>query len=624
MIHKLPLRRLSLVWCLLLTVPLSALATAVTLYIQPCSFLGLLSGFSRQPLLFWLNFLPVWLLVLIGLFLLNTPFFSAALMGGLCGVLSLVNRTMIEKRDEPFSPKDFALIKEAANAVQSYDMSISLSSVAVLLGFVALMVALGILFGCRIPLKERWARGLLRVFCGCSCAIVLAACVNFVYSSPELYNSFQVKSRYHITSVYEELGFPYCFCYNFNTYLVVKPENFTVSKTEAYIEQTQPVEQEGKKVNVIIVMNEAFCDVTNNENFIYPPGEEPLKNFNRIKTGENCISGHIVVPNYGAGTANTEFDVITGMQTNLLSPGGTSAFRVLNRDIDNIFRVFDKEGYHTEFIHPGQDWFYNRQNVYRYFGAQELLFSESFEEAERKGGWVTDDAVFQVMKQEFEEAVEAGENYFNYTVTIQNHMSYTADKYKGFTIPPVETEVSLSDSAKTILSVYAEGARDADAMLGNLTEYFSAAEEPVLLAFFGDHLPLLGDDYLCYRELGIPVGAVDKAEDLLLTYETPFVLWANEAAARELEFSKCKEEIQLPENGLISANYLGALVLELTGRGQKDPFFSYLNELRRKLPVLHDSTGLTGDGELFTSLPAEYAEAVQKLHFWQYYRLKVE
>ena len=66
------------------------------------------------------------------------------------------------------------------------------------------------------------------------------------------------------------------------------------------------------------------------------------------------------------------------------------------------------------------------------------------------------------------------------------------------------------------------------------------------------------------------------------------------------------------------------LVLELTGRGQKDPFFSYLNELRRKLPVLHDGTGLTGDGELFTSLPAEYAEAVQKLHFWQYYRLKVE
>ena len=49
-----------------------------------------------------------------------------------------------------------------------------------------------------------------------------------------------------------------------------------------------------------------LCDVTNNENFIYPPGEEPLKNFNRIKTGENCISDHIVVPNYGAGTANTE------------------------------------------------------------------------------------------------------------------------------------------------------------------------------------------------------------------------------------------------------------------------------------------------------------------------------
>ncbi len=165
----------------------------------------------------------------------------------------------------------------------------------------ALMVALGILFWLQDSAEGEMGKGAPESFCGCSCAIVLAACVNFVYSSPELLQFFQVKSRYHITSVYEELGFPYCFCYNFNTYLVVKPENFTTSKAEAYIEQTQPVEQEGKKVNVIMVMNEAFCDVTNNENFIYPPGEEPLKNFNRIKTGENCISGHIVVPNYRGG-----------------------------------------------------------------------------------------------------------------------------------------------------------------------------------------------------------------------------------------------------------------------------------------------------------------------------------
>ncbi len=65
-------------------------------------------------------------------------------------------------------------------------------------------------------------------------------------------------------------------------------------------------------------------------------------------------------------------------------------------------------------------------------------------------------------------------------------------------------------------------------------------------------------------------------------------------------------------------------MLELTGRGQRILSFPISTRLRRKLPVLHDGTGLTGDGELFTSLPAEYAEAVQKLHFWQYYRLKVE
>ena len=71
-------------------------------------------------------------------------------------------------------------------------------------------------------------------------------------------------------------------------------------------------------------------------------------------------------------------------------------------------------------------------------------FPESFEEAERKGGWVTDDAVFQVMRG-IRRGCRGRRELFNYTVTIQNHMSYTADKYKGFLqSPSVETEVPLS------------------------------------------------------------------------------------------------------------------------------------------------------------------------------------
>lgn len=622
---KLPLRRLGAAWGLLLTLPLALLETLLALYIQPGSLLTLCSYFQGQPLLALLNFLPFWLLTLAFYFLWADPFYAAACSGAVGGILSLVNRTMIEKRDEPLSPKDFGLLREAGNAVQSYDMAPHLPSLLAILGFVLLMLLLGTLFRGKRPFSKRWENISLALGGAAACLLVLFGCIQGVYSSRELYESFPVQNRYYITGVYNQLGFPYCFCYNFNTYLVEKPEGYSTQKVKGYLEEYEPSEGDPKNVNVIMVMNEAFSDVTNWEAFDYPAGQEPLKFFNSLKNDENAIVGHIVTPNFGAGTANTEFDVITGMQTNMISQSGASAFRVLNRDIDSIFRVFSGDGYQTEFIHPGQDWFYNRQNVYQYFGAEKLVFSEAFEAAERKGNWVTDAAVLQELEKEFEAAMEEGSPYFNYTVTIQNHMSYTAQKYGDYPVPKAPLGRQVSEETQTMLSVYAEGVRDADAMLQSMTEYFSGREEPVLLVFFGDHLPNLGDNYKGYRELDTGIGEeTGYVAASLRSYETPYVIWANPSAAEELNFPAAREALELPEDNVINANYLGAVTLELTGRRDENSFFSYLNELRRKLPILRNGAGLTGDGAYFSEPPQEYGGDIEKLRFWEYYRLKVE
>lgn len=621
---RLPLGRLALGWRLALTLPLAAMETLLALYIQPGSLKDLCAYLLGQPLLLFLNFLPFWLLTLAAGSLFANPFFGAALTGAVGGVLSLVNRTMIEKRDEPLSPKDFALLREAGDAASSYGLSIDAGSLCALLAFVLFTVALGLLFRGKPLFPTRWGNLAARFVGALVFSGVLVSCVNGVYSSKELYNSFPVNNRYYIAGVYNQLGFPYCFCYNFNTYLVEKPEGFSKRETEAYIEETSASAGAPKNVNVVMVMNEAFCDVTNNENFDYAPGKEPLKHYNALLQNENVIAGHIVTPNYGAGTANTEFDVLTGMQTNMISASGASAFRVLNHKVDSVYRVFLEDGYQTQFIHPGQDWFYNRQNVYQYFGAQDLIFSERFENAERKGNWVTDAAVLQVMEEEFEAAMEKGKPYFNYTTTIQNHMSYTGDKYGDYPVEQVKLKKEVSPAAQTMLSVYALGARDADEMLNGLTEYFTSRKEPVLLVFFGDHLPQLGDGYLCYQELGISLGEGKDAETTLRTYETPYLIWVNDAAAQALDFQNAKEALALPQGNVISANYLGAMVLELTGRGEQDPFFAFVNQLRRELPVLHNGTGMTGDGETFTQPPQEFSEEIRKLRFWEYYRLKYE
>lgn len=636
---RLPLCRFHIAASLLLAVPLALCETLLALSIQPRPLEELCRALLAQPYLAFLNYLPFLLLTLGFTFLFSDAFYASALVGGVGGVLSLVSRTMVEKRDEPLTPKDFALIKEAGNAMGSYDLKLHLPSLLSILGFVLLMVLLGLLFHGKRPFRPRlrptwklplqWELGPRFSFLNFFFAVigaaasfgVLVGAVQQIYSSKELYQSFPVTNRSYITSVYEELGFPYCFCYNFNSYLVEKPEGYSAAEVKTYLEEHPETPGQGENVNVIMVMNEAFSDVTNFETFRYEEGDEPLRFYNSLIQSDRALAGHIVVPNFGGGTANTEFDVITGLQTNLIGESGISAFRVLNRNMDSIFRVFLEDGYHTEFIHPGEDWFYNRQNVYRYFGAEKLLFSEAFENAERKGTWVTDDAVLQKLQEEFSAAMAEGSPYFNYTVTIQNHMAYTTKKYGDYEVPEAHFTKKLSWEARTMLSIYAEGVRDADHMLEGLVNYFDSREEPVVLVFFGDHLPNLGDNYLCYQELGMDVGETGSIETALGTFSTPYVIWANEAADQALDFSARKEALGLPADHTINAQYLGALTLELTGRKDQDSYFSYLNDLRRELPVLRNGKGKTASGSYFEELPQEFADDLRKLRFWEYYQL---
>ena len=73
----------------------------------------------------------------------------------------------------------------------------------------------------------------------------------------------------------------------------------------------------------------------------------PLPNLHALREDPHAVTGHVLVPGFAGGTANTEFDVLTGMQTNALSAATTSSFRVVNRNLDSLFRVFGDDGYAT-------------------------------------------------------------------------------------------------------------------------------------------------------------------------------------------------------------------------------------------------------------------------------------
>lgn len=617
-------RPLGLAPTLLLGLACSVAITLFVLWAHPVSVLAMLGKMLRQPLILLLNWLPIALLTAAGAFAFRNVFWGSALVGFVTGVMSLINRVKLTVRGEPFVPRDVSLIKEAADAAGSYDMKLPWFQAACLLVFVGALVLLGFVLPLRRQESAPKRRGVwLRILVFVLCAALLVLLVGCVYSSTELYNSFETTEPYNLSSVNNELGFVYYFCYHFSTYKTEKPEGFDRDTAAAWdTGYTEP--EDASDINVIFVMNEAFSDVLNEDVFVFPEGEHPMEVYNELASGENAWAGHIIVPYFAGGTADTEFDVATGMQTNLLNPNSPSltAFRTVNRDLDSIFRVFGAEGYTSCFMHPGDSWFYNRENVYSWLGADESLFAEDFRELEYKGSWVTDESVLRELEARFQEKSAQGAPDFTYAVTIQNHMSYTEDKYGDYVCPEVETRAELSPEIQTAVNVYAEGIRDANALLRELTDYYSSREEPVLLVFFGDHLPYLGDNRQGYVELGLPAGDASGAEDPFAAYTAPFLIWCNEAGAELLDFDSAIEALDLPGDGRISACYLGAAVLELCGRGEVSPWFGYLNEMRRELPIMHGGVFETADGALTTELSGEQAQLLSKMRCWAYYKLR--
>ena len=616
-------RPIGLLPAILLGLACSVVVTLFVLWAHPVSVLAMLGKMLRQPLILFLNWLPIALLTAAFAFAFRNVFFSSGLVGLIAGAMSLINRVKLTIRGEPFVPRDISLIKEAADAAGSYNMTLPWFQIGCLIVMTAVFIVLGVL----LPLKKAEdapkRRGVLvRVIGFVLCVVVLAGVVGLVYSSTDLYNSFETTEPYNLSSVNNELGFVYYFCYHFSTYKIEKPAGFDRDEAASW-ETGYESAPDAADVNVVFVMDEAFSDILNEEVFVFPEGENPMEVYNTLAEGENAWAGHIVVPYFAGGTADTEFDVASGMQTNLLNPASPSltAFRTVNRDLDSIFRVFGADGYTSCFMHPGQSWFYNRENVYDWFGADESFFVEDFD-AEYKGDWVTDESVLRELVSRFEEKSASGGLDFTYAVTIQNHMSYTSDKYGDYVCPEVETTAELSPEIQTAVNVYAEGIRDANALLEDLTEFYSAQDEPVLLVFFGDHLPYLGDNRQGYAELGLPAANVVGGEGPYAAYTAPFLIWCNDAAAEALDFENAIEALDLPADGRISACYLGAAVLELTGRGEVSPWFAFLNEMRRELPVLHNGFYESADGSISTEPTAEQAALVSRMRCWAYYKLR--
>lgn len=614
-------KRINLWQGLILVILMALVVTTISFSLQPNDFIEVLALIKTNPQLFIMNAMPVLLVMLMLFALFGNAWVSTGLGSTLFLVLSIINKYKIEFRDEPLVPMDLMLVKEANGMVTEGGFKISYMLVTMVVVFILCQFVLAY-FIRQKNFKWRYrAIGLIL-----SIAVLMTGNTE-VYAKANTYNSFKViGNQYNATKQFNSRGFIYSFIYNASAYKVEKPAGYKKEVVEQLIkEYSKPEGAKSTSANgsvkphVIMVMGEAFSDFTNGTDLKFSNSEDPLRFYNSLLENENTLSGHIIGPTFGGGTANTEYEALTGGANLYLNKSLTTAYTLIRKPTEALPSTLETLGYDSVGMHPGYSWFYNRQNVYQNFGFQKTYFEDQFEQ-NKKGNYIAEDTTIDKMISVFEAHEKTSQNpLFEFCVTIQNHGPYDDSGHYGNEKVKFETQQPLSPEGAKMLSTYLVGLRDADTQLERLINYFEAVNEPVVVIYFGDHLPYLGADYKVYRELGYDLSPNGNTTQRLNNYKTPFFVWKNTAATNVVDLNS----IKLPENKVMNAGYLAGLVTELIGEKDITPYMAYLNEMRNILPVFRGSEYAAGGKDL-DRIPQDSKEAdyLKKLVMWQYYRMK--
>jgi len=589
----------------------TTLIWAVTVLLNSGSYIKYyLRQCLSSPLLAVLNYIPILLFCLLLFLVFRHAPLSAILTCFVFSLMAAINLIKTNLRQDPFVPADIGLAREALGVIGSYGIG-NLLLLALLVLLTGTLCAFVLLKWRRtaIPLPVRLAGiGL--------CLVAAALSYRFAYANNELYNTFDYTFGGK-DSEYGCKGFVYSFIHDISAMKVQKPENYSAADYEALESAALPIGSGETAPHVIMIMGEAYSHLSRSEHFDFSDHTDPTRYF--MEAAEDALlSGYLAADVNGGGTAYTEFSSLTGISPVILSTE-TSPYNFIRSDTDSIAWSLKRMGYDTLAIHPGNGWFYNRNNVYRYLGFDDFLYLESsFDpETQNKGGRISEEATFDLLIEEFQSHLEESDApLFEFCVTIQNHSGYF-EKYFTGTEANFDTNVELTPEEINTLSNYFEGMLDADAQFHRLIQYLEALDEPVVLVYFGDHLPSVTDilQKIGYGQFGGDIKA------RLQMYTVPYIIWANDAALSQTSLSENLKNSTLSSETMYSVYYLAPALMELLGMDGVSPFFSAVNTMRDSLPILTWSIYADGNGALSTELPAGLDEAAAFYKEWSYYKL---
>lgn len=475
-------------------------------------------------------------------------------------IIGLANYYVLEFRSAPIMPWDILSIGTAASVANNFKYTLSKETVFVLIGFVILILLESKV---TLELKKDWR---IRVG-GVLASFALLWGFTAMLHQDSTVARFKLYDKLFTPTVMSKRdGTAVAFLMELKYIVVEKPDGYNKEDAAALLASydTNDTESATHTPNIIVIMNEAFSDLSVLGDFETNEDYMPFLHSLMQEGTPNTISGHLNVSVLGGNTANTEFEFLTG-NTMAFLPQGSVAYQQYVKSNDySIATYLKSKGYDTIAMHPYNASGWDRDKVYPLLGFDTFYSLKDWVNPVKIRKYVSDQSCYDKIIELYEQK-DANTPFFLFNVTMQNHSSYS-EEYDNF-----HPDITVEGTSSKILPNYLSLIKLSDQALENLIEYFSQADEDTIIVFFGDHQPSNSVAAPVWKINGRSGDSLTEEEEAL-RYKVPFIIWAN-------------YDIEAASNVETSANYLGGHVLRAAGLPLYD-YRNYLSQLEEQYPVL--------------------------------------
>lgn len=386
------------------------------------------------------------------------------------------------------------------------------------------------------------------------------------------------KEDFYFVSETENRGLFYSWYCQVQESRVEPPEGYSDEAAQAILGRYK--ETDGvNDVRIIVIMNEALADYSllGETDF-----EDPLPFIHSLH--ENFYEGKMAVSVFGGGTANTEFEFLTGNALAFLPEGSTPYLQFVNHEMESLVSSF--EGREKLAVHPYYAREYGRAQVYQFFGFDKFISGEDFGITE-----ANDESVTYVRRlvsdQSCFEKIQSENADFTFSVTIQNHGYYN---YSGSDFHNIEY---VPDAPE--ISQYLTVSNLSDQAFAWLIRDLEKSDQKTIVLMFGDHQPgvVIAEDYV----------ECDVAADT--NYIVPYILWAN-------------YDIEFEAPAYVSPNYLSA-VLKLNAGLPLNAWDQFRLDTMSEYPVITSNYIIDKDGNFVSDAKLNEYKIVQ---YWRLFQDK--